>query len=145
MVAALVVGLEINFSRMIIAEIHERDFKASTTYHFPCLIFQLCRDSGVPIWHCDKLIRATRTLDIDLIRDEANVVAPRREPQVEVPPLGVDLVDDVEQIQDDDLAPPAHTDDTPASPYQAASRAPSSSRVTPPSGASVVPLARVQK
>uniref|UniRef100_M1DL50 Integrase core domain containing protein n=1 Tax=Solanum tuberosum TaxID=4113 RepID=M1DL50_SOLTU len=48
-------------------------------------------------------------------------------------------------MQGDDLAPPAHTDDALASPSQAASRAPSSSRVTPHSGATVVPLDRIQK
>uniref|UniRef100_M1D8C3 Integrase core domain containing protein n=1 Tax=Solanum tuberosum TaxID=4113 RepID=M1D8C3_SOLTU len=103
MVAALVVGVEIDFTRMLQAEIHERAFKTSTTYPFPCLIFQLCRDSGVPIWHCDRLIHRTGTLDIGLIRDEANMAAPRREPQVEAasialsssrstPQLGVDVV-----------------------------------------------------
>uniref|UniRef100_M1DPD3 Integrase core domain containing protein n=1 Tax=Solanum tuberosum TaxID=4113 RepID=M1DPD3_SOLTU len=38
----------------------------------------------------------TKILDIDLIWDEANVVAPRTEPHVEVPPLGDDLVADEE-------------------------------------------------
>ncbi|KAG5572275.1 hypothetical protein H5410_062041 [Solanum commersonii] len=52
-------------------------------------------DSGVPIWHYDRLTHPTGTLDIGLIRDEANVVAPCREPQVEVPPLGADLADTV--------------------------------------------------
>uniref|UniRef100_M1DNH1 Integrase core domain containing protein n=1 Tax=Solanum tuberosum TaxID=4113 RepID=M1DNH1_SOLTU len=110
MVATLVVGVEIDFARMLLAEIHERAFKTSTTYPFPCLIFQLCKDSGVAIWHYDRLIHLTGTLDIGLIRDEANVAAPRREPQV-----------------------------------KAASIAPSSSRFTPQLGATVVPLARVQK
>uniref|UniRef100_M1DKC2 Integrase core domain containing protein n=1 Tax=Solanum tuberosum TaxID=4113 RepID=M1DKC2_SOLTU len=41
MVTALVAGVEIDFSRMLLAEIHERAFKTSTTYPFPCLIFQL--------------------------------------------------------------------------------------------------------
>uniref|UniRef100_M1DU07 Integrase core domain containing protein n=1 Tax=Solanum tuberosum TaxID=4113 RepID=M1DU07_SOLTU len=110
MVAALVAGVEIDFARMLLVEIHERAFRTSTTYPFSCLIFHLCRDSGVPIWHCDWLVRPTRALDIGLIRDNANVAAPRREPQVE-----------------------------------AASMAPSSSRSTPPLGAIVVPLARIQK
>ncbi|KAG5594814.1 hypothetical protein H5410_036046 [Solanum commersonii] len=91
MVAALVARVEIDFARMLLAEIHERAFRTSTTYSFPCLIFHLSRDSGVPIWHCDKLVHPTGALDIGLIRDEANVAAPRREPQVEVPPLGADL------------------------------------------------------
>uniref|UniRef100_M1DQ81 Integrase core domain containing protein n=1 Tax=Solanum tuberosum TaxID=4113 RepID=M1DQ81_SOLTU len=38
MVAALVAGLEISFALMLLAEIHERAFKTSTTYPFPCLI-----------------------------------------------------------------------------------------------------------
>uniref|UniRef100_M1DYZ9 Integrase core domain containing protein n=1 Tax=Solanum tuberosum TaxID=4113 RepID=M1DYZ9_SOLTU len=127
MVATFVAGFEINFTRMLILEIHERVFKAFTTYPFPCLIFQLCKYSGVPIWHCDKLIRPTGTLDIGLIRDEANVAAPRKEPHVDVLPMGADLVDVVEQMQGDDPAPLAHTNDVPASSSQAASRAPSSS------------------
>ncbi|KAG5610278.1 hypothetical protein H5410_021559 [Solanum commersonii] len=96
-IATLVAGLEIDFAHMLLVEIHEREFKTSTTYPFPCLIFQLCRDSRVPMWHCDRLIHPTGTLDIGLIRDEANVAAPRKEPQVEVPPLGADLADTVGQ------------------------------------------------
>ena len=34
MVAALIAGLEINFAQMILAAIHERVFKTSTTYPF---------------------------------------------------------------------------------------------------------------
>ncbi|XP_015161584.1 uncharacterized protein [Solanum tuberosum] len=41
------------------------------------------------------LIHHTGVLDIGLIRDKANVAALRREPQVEVPPLGADLADTV--------------------------------------------------
>uniref|UniRef100_M1DCH5 Integrase core domain containing protein n=1 Tax=Solanum tuberosum TaxID=4113 RepID=M1DCH5_SOLTU len=103
------------------------------------------RDSGVPIWHCDRLIHPTGTLDIGLIRDEANVVAPRRGPQVEVPPLGADLADTVGQAHGSDPIIPDNTDTIPASSSQAASRAPSSSQSTPPLGVVVVPLARVQK
>ncbi|KAG5585436.1 hypothetical protein H5410_045870 [Solanum commersonii] len=55
-VAALGAEVEIDFSRMLLVEIHERACKTSTTYPFPCLIFQFCRDSGVPIWHCDREI-----------------------------------------------------------------------------------------
>uniref|UniRef100_M1DXI3 Integrase core domain containing protein n=1 Tax=Solanum tuberosum TaxID=4113 RepID=M1DXI3_SOLTU len=116
----MVVGLEVDFVFLLIDEIHERAFKATTTLSFPCLIFQLCGDVGVPVWHCDRLVQATKTLDISIIRDEANVIALRREPEVEVSPLGDDLVEDVEQ-------------------------APSSSRATPSSGAIAIPLSRVQK
>ncbi|KAG5607112.1 hypothetical protein H5410_028604 [Solanum commersonii] len=128
MVAALVAGVKIDFAHMLLAEIHERAFRNSTTYPFSCLIFQLCRDSGVPIWHCDRLVHPTGALDIGLIRDEANVAAPRREPQVEVPPLGTDLADTVGQAQGDDFSAPDHTDNVPGSSSQAASMGPSSSR-----------------
>uniref|UniRef100_M1CNU5 Integrase core domain containing protein n=1 Tax=Solanum tuberosum TaxID=4113 RepID=M1CNU5_SOLTU len=104
----------------------------------------LCRDAGVPIWHCDKLVHATGTLGIGLIRDEANVASPRRGPRVDVPENAY-LVDAVEQMQGDDPARPAHNDDTPVSSSQAISLAPSLSRATPPSGDNVIPLARVQK
>uniref|UniRef100_M1DCU9 Integrase core domain containing protein n=1 Tax=Solanum tuberosum TaxID=4113 RepID=M1DCU9_SOLTU len=145
MVAALVAGVEIDLARMLLAEIHERAFKTSTTYPFPCLIFQLCRDSGVLIWHCDRLIHPTGTLDIGIIRDKANVAAPRKEPQIEVPPLGADLADTVGQAQEGDPIIPDHSDTVLASSSQAASMAPSSSRSTPQLGDIVVPLSRVQK
>uniref|UniRef100_M1DNE5 Integrase core domain containing protein n=1 Tax=Solanum tuberosum TaxID=4113 RepID=M1DNE5_SOLTU len=145
MVAALVAGVEIDFAHMLLVEIHERAFWTSTTYPFPCLIFHLCRDSGVPIWHCDRLVHLTGELDIGLIRNEANVAVPRREPQVEVPPLGADLADTVGQAQGGDPSIPDHINTVPGSSSQAASMTPSSSRSTPQLGAIVVPLARVQK
>uniref|UniRef100_M1E102 Integrase core domain containing protein n=1 Tax=Solanum tuberosum TaxID=4113 RepID=M1E102_SOLTU len=145
MVAALVAGVEIDFVRMLLAEIHERAFRTSTTYHFPCLIFHLCRDSGVPIWHCDKLVHPTGALDIGLIRDKANVAAPRREPQIAVPPLGTDLADTVGQARGGDPIILDHTDTVPGSSSQAANMAPSSSRSKPQLGSTVVPLPRVQK
>uniref|UniRef100_M1DCJ7 Integrase core domain containing protein n=1 Tax=Solanum tuberosum TaxID=4113 RepID=M1DCJ7_SOLTU len=130
MVATFVVGLEVDFARMLIAQIHERNFKANTTLPIPCLNFHLCRDAGVPIWHYEQLLQATKTLDIDLIQDNANVDAPRKEPLVEVPPLGANLVEDVKEMQGDDLSLPAAIDDSPASPYLASSQAPSSSVAT---------------
>uniref|UniRef100_M1DTW5 Integrase core domain containing protein n=1 Tax=Solanum tuberosum TaxID=4113 RepID=M1DTW5_SOLTU len=145
MVAALVAGAEIDFALMLLAEIHERAFRTSTTYPFPCLIFHLCRDSGVSIWHCDRLVHPTGALDIGLIRDEANVAASRREPQIEVPPLGPDLADTVGQAQGGDPIIPDHTDTVPGSSSQAASVTPSSSRSTPHLGATVVLMAKVQK
>uniref|UniRef100_M1DYJ7 Integrase core domain containing protein n=1 Tax=Solanum tuberosum TaxID=4113 RepID=M1DYJ7_SOLTU len=75
----------------------------------------------------------------------ANVAAPRREPQVEVPPLGADLGDTVGKAQGGNLSIPDHTDTVPGSSSQAASMAPSSSRSTPQLGATIFPLARVQK
>ena len=78
LVAALVSGLKINFSKLLISVIYERALKTSTTYPFTCLIFQLCKDVGVPIWHCDVLRTLTGTVDIGLIMDEANVALPHR-------------------------------------------------------------------
>ncbi|WMV13721.1 hypothetical protein MTR67_007106 [Solanum verrucosum] len=65
--------------------------------------------------------------------------------EIEVPPLGADLVADVEKMQGEDPAPLAHIDDAPASPSPAVIRAPSSSRATPSSRAIVMPLVQVQK
>lgn len=39
MVASLVVGFDIDFACILISDIQERDFKTSTIYPFPCLIF----------------------------------------------------------------------------------------------------------
>ncbi|KAG5585795.1 hypothetical protein H5410_046229 [Solanum commersonii] len=144
MVAALVAGLEIDFAPMLLAKIHDRAFRTSTTYPFPCLIFQLCKDFGVSICHYDRLIHPTRTLDIGLIQDEANVAAPHRGLRIDVP-LGTDLVDVVEQMQGDKTTHPVHTNDAPASSFQATSQAFSSSRASPPLGATVILLVRVQK
>uniref|UniRef100_M1DA36 Integrase core domain containing protein n=1 Tax=Solanum tuberosum TaxID=4113 RepID=M1DA36_SOLTU len=96
------------------------------------------------ILYCvEKLIQVTKTLYFGLIRDEANVAAPRREPQVEVPPLGADLVADVEQVQGDEPSPPAITEDSPSSHSPAASQAPRASQTTTSYGYAIVPLARV--
>lgn len=46
MVATLVVGLDIDFDRTLLAEIHGRAFNTSTSYPFLCLIFNLYRDAG---------------------------------------------------------------------------------------------------
>lgn len=50
------------------------------------------------VWHSNKLIQETKTLDISLIRDEENIEALCKELQIEVAPIGVDLVDNVEQM-----------------------------------------------
>ena len=66
---------------------HERAFKVRTTYPFPCMIFALYRSAGVPIWHVDQLKTPQGTVDVGLIRDEANELAPRRGPRPELRPL----------------------------------------------------------
>ena len=76
LVAAMVMGFEVDFFGLLLAIIDERVFKASTTYLFPCITFVLCRDAGLPILHIDVLWTPTRIVDIILIKDEANEAAP---------------------------------------------------------------------
>ena len=73
-------GFEVDFVWLLQAVMHERAFKATTTYPFPCMIFSLCRSAGVPIWHVDQLKTLLGTVDIGLIKDEANELALRRGP-----------------------------------------------------------------
>lgn len=58
----------------------------------------------MPICHCDALHTPTGTVDIGLIRDEANVAALRRRPRVELQPLSEKLADTVELAQGADSA-----------------------------------------
>ena len=53
LIAAIIAGFEVDFAWLLQAVMHERDFKVTTTYPFPCMIFALCRTAGVPIWHID--------------------------------------------------------------------------------------------
>ena len=84
LVAALVAELEIDIVKLLISSIHERDFKSSTTYPFAYMIFKMCKDAGVTIYHRYVLRTPTGTFDIGLIRDEANEAAPQRGPRVDV-------------------------------------------------------------
>ena len=86
--AAMIDGFEVDFTWLLQVVMHERAFKVTTTYPFPCMIFSLCRPAGVPIWNIDQLKNLLGTDDIGLIRDEANVLDPRRCPHLELPPLG---------------------------------------------------------
>ena len=92
LMAAMIVGFEVDFAWILQAVIHERVFKVTTTYPFPCMIFSLCRSAAVPIWHVDQL-KTLLTVDIGLIRDEANELDPRRGPRPEFPPLGDNLAE----------------------------------------------------
>ena len=94
---AMIAGYEVDFAWLLQAVMHEWVFKVTTTYPFPCMIFSLCRSTGVPIWHVDQLKTLLGTVDIGLIRDEANEFAPRRGPHLELPPLGDNLADTVAQ------------------------------------------------
>ena len=93
----------------------------------------------MPIWHVDQLKTLQGTVDIGLIRDEANELAPRRGPHQELPPLADDLADTVAQARTTTQA----TSTTPVESILGSSTAPSSSRTAPLPA--LVPLARVQK
>ena len=134
-------GFEVDFVWLLQAVMHERAFKVTTTYPFPCMIFSLCRSAGVPIWHVDQLKTPLGTIDISLIRDEANELAPRRGPHPELPPLGDNLADTV--AQDRTATQEASSDTTPVESISGSSTAPSSSRLAP--FPAVVRLAKVQK
>ena len=84
LVIAFVAGLEIDFAKLLILETHERSLKTPTTYPFTYLIIRLCRDKGVPRLQYYALHTPTATMDIDIIRDEAHVEAPRTGPRVEL-------------------------------------------------------------
>ena len=119
---------------------HERSFKVTTTYPFPCMIFSLCRSTGVHIWHVDQLKTSQGTVDVDFIKDEANGLAPRRGPRPELPPLADNLADTVALARTTTQA--ASTDTTPVESISGSSTATSSSRTTPLPV--LVLLARVQ-
>ena len=51
----------------------------------------------MPNWHIDQHKTPVETVDIGLIRDEANELDPRRGPRLEFPPLGDNLTDTVAQ------------------------------------------------
>ena len=81
LMAAMIAGFEVDFAWLLQAVMHERAFKVTTTYSFPCMIFSLCRSTGVPIWHVDQLKTPLGTVDIGLIRDKVNELDPRRGPR----------------------------------------------------------------
>ena len=101
----------------------------------------LCRSAGVPIWHVDQLKTPLGTIDIGLIRDEANELAPRREPGQELLLLGDNLADMVVQARK--ATQVASTDTTQVESIPGSSTALSSSCSAP--FPALVPLARVQK
>ena len=90
---AMIPTFEVDFAWLLQEVMHERDFKVTTTFPFPCMIFSLCRSAGLPIWHIDQLKTPLGTVDIGLIRDEANELDPRRGPRPEFPPLGDNLAE----------------------------------------------------
>ena len=95
----MIAGFEVDFAWLLQAVMHERAFKVTTTYPFSCMIFALCRSTGVPIWHVYQLKTPQGNVDVGLIRDDANELAPRRAPRPELPPLADDLADMVVQAR----------------------------------------------
>ena len=91
----MIAGFEVDFTWLLQTVMQERTFKVITTYPFPCMIFSLCRSAGGPIWHIDQLKTPLGTVDIGLIREEVNELAPRRGPRQELPPLSDNLADTV--------------------------------------------------
>ena len=69
--ATILAGLEIDFARILIVEIHKRPFKATTTLSFQCLIFNLFMDASVLVWYYDRFLEETKTMDISLIQKDA--------------------------------------------------------------------------
>ena len=108
---SLVAGLDIDFTRLLTFVIHKRDFKTSSTYPFAILIFELCRDAGVPHRNSDVLRTLTGTVDIGLIMDEANMAVPRRGPRVDLQPPSENLADtvDLAQVADSATSEPTNT------------------------------------
>ena len=139
LIAAMIAGFEADFSWLLQAVMHERAFKVTTTYPFPCMIFSLCRSAAVPIWHIDQLKITLGSIDMGLIRNEANELAPCRRPHPELPPLGDNLADTVAQACIAMQA--ASTDTTPVESIPSSSTTPSFSRSA--SFPALVPLSRV--
>lgn len=63
-------GWEIDFAKLLLSVTHDSDFKASTTYPFSCMIFNLRMYVGDPIWHRSPLCTAAGIVDIGLITNE---------------------------------------------------------------------------
>ena len=95
LMVVMIDGFELDLTWLRNAVMNEITFKVTTSYPFPCMIFSLCRCTGVPIWHVDQLKTLLGTVDIGLIRDEANKLAPQKGPRQYLPPLGDDLCDTV--------------------------------------------------
>lgn len=97
----------------------------------------------MPIWHMDQLKTPLGTIDIGLIRDEANKLAPRRGPHQELLPLCENLADTVAHAQTATQSTSGTTDTTPVEYIPGSSTTPSSSFSAP--FPALCPLARVQK
>ena len=141
--AVMIAGFRVDFAWLLHAVMQERAFKVTTTYPLPCMVFDICILAGVPVWHIDVLKIPSGILDIGLIRDESNELAPNRGPCIEVQPLGENQTATVEQAQGANPDTSERTDTTLVEAILSVSTTPSSSHSIP--SATLVPLARVQK
>ena len=82
----------------------------------------------MPILHINQLKTPLGTVDIGLIRDEANELAPRRGPRPELPPLSENLAYMVAHARMATQTAFETTDTTPVESIPGSSTAPSSSR-----------------
>ncbi|TMW99023.1 hypothetical protein EJD97_003176, partial [Solanum chilense] len=141
LMAAMIARFEVHFAWLLQAVMHERAFKVTTTYHFPCMIFSLYRSASAPIWHIDQLKTPLGTVDIVLIRDKANELAPCRRPCQELPPLCDNMANTVAHALT--AMQVASSDTTPGESIPGSSTAPISSCSAP--FPALVPLASVKK
>ena len=110
-------------------------------YYLPFPVHYLCPLQVRRYAHMARKLKTPQgTVDVGLIRDEANKLAPRRGPSPELSPLPDDLAD---MVALERTATQASTDTTPVESISGSSTALSSSRTTPLPA--LVPLARVQK
>ena len=143
LMAAMIAGFEVDFASLLQSVMHERAFKVTTTYLFPCMIFSLCRSAGVPIYHIYQLKTLLGNVDIGLIRDEANELSPHRRPRQKLPPFCENLADTVVHARTATQSASETTETTLVESIPGISTAPSSSRLAP--FPALVRLARVRK
>ncbi|MCE3049756.1 hypothetical protein HAX54_045722, partial [Datura stramonium] len=76
LVACIMFEHLLNIPRIIATEIREYMVKENTTLPFSSLIYQICMDSGVPVFpDIDHMITNIRKIEITLIKDDLNPVA----------------------------------------------------------------------
>ena len=85
----------------------------------------------MPIWHIDQLKTPLGTVDIGLIRDEANELAPRRGPRPELPLLVDNLADTVAQARTATQAASTNTTPVESIPVSSTGRAPFAQPLSP--------------
>uniref|UniRef100_M1DZJ9 Integrase core domain containing protein n=1 Tax=Solanum tuberosum TaxID=4113 RepID=M1DZJ9_SOLTU len=98
----------------------------------------------------DRLVEAVKTVDVGLIKDDANPESLRKGTPVDLPPLSADVPIDIEQVEGehtvDDTTHALPTEaDVQAPPSISSGYASSTPRAPTPPGSVLIPVARVQK